>query len=211
MKTKLFIVILIALSLAACVPEFIPTSEPHEVNIPLGTNTPVANATATEMVAQPQGKLPAPSFESQTYIDETAGFALEYPAGWTVEEAVVGERGSQVVLLSSPDIADLAILPEGATRVSVAVNQWDPKNDLAAFVANRKAAWDSSGFTILEEESVQLDLGLGAVRFVTQTPDGLTSTWLFAAIGEQYVTISGEGDLALVQEMMRYLRPIGAQ
>jgi len=211
MKTKLLIVILIVLSLAACVPEFTPTSEPHEVNVPLDSTTPVANATATEMVAEPQGKLPAPSFESQTYFDETAGFALEYPAGWTVEEALVGERGSQVLLLSSPDIADLAILPEGATRVSVTVNQWDPKNDLAAFVANRKAAWEASGFTILEEEPVKLDLGLDAVRFVTQTPDGLTSAWLVAAVGEQYVTLAGEGDLALVQEMMRYLRPMGAQ
>jgi hypothetical protein len=130
---------------------------------------------------------------------------------WTVEGALVGERGSQVLLLSSPDIADLAIVPEGATRVSITVNQWDPKNDLAAFVANRKSAWEASGFTILEEESVKLDLGLDAVRFVTQTPDGLTTAWLFAAVGEQYVTLSGEGDLALAQEMMRYLRPIGTQ
>jgi hypothetical protein len=167
--------------------------------------------TATGTIAEPQGKLPAPSFESQTYSDETTGFALEYPAGWTVKESVVGDRGSQVLLLSSPDIADLASLPEGATRVAVTVNQWDPKNDLSAFVANRKAAWESSGFAILEEESIKLDLGLDAVRFITQTPDGLTTAWLFAAVREQYVTISGEGDLTLVQEMMRYLRPIGSQ
>lgn len=211
MKTKGFIVILIVLGLAACVPEFTPTSEAHEVQTPLESNTPVTDATATGMVAEPQGKLPPPSFESQTYSDESAGFALEYPAGWTVEEAMVGERGSQVLLLSSPDIADLAILPEGATRVAVTVNQWDPKNDLAAFVTNRKTAWEASGFTILEEEALKLDLGLDALRFVTQTPDGLTTAWLFAAVGEQYVTISGEGDLALVQEMMGYLRPIGAQ
>jgi hypothetical protein len=211
MKTKLLIVILVALSLAACMPEFTTTTEPDEVQIPTDSNAPETNTAATETVPEPLGKLPAPSFESQTYMDETVGFALEYPAGWTVEETMLGERGSQVLLLSSPDIADLAILPEGATRVSVTVNQWDPKNDLAAFIANRKAAWEASGFTILEEEPVKLDLGLDAVRFVTQTPDGLTTAWLVAAVGEQYVTLAGEGDLALAQEMMRYLRPIGTQ
>lgn len=189
MKKILIIVTLLSLNLAACVPVFTPTTEAHEAD--RRWNTP-------------------PSFESQTYTDENAGFALEYPVGWTVKESVVGERGSQVVLLSSPDIAELATLPEGATRVTVTTNQWDPKNDLAAFVANQKTAWNASGFSILEDESIQLDLGQDAVRIVAQTPDGITSTWLFAAIGERYVTISGEGDLPLVQEIMQYLRPIGA-
>jgi len=209
MKKKPLIVTLLALSLAACVPSFTPTSEAHEVDIPEASAIP--NATATETIAEPQSKLPAPSFESQTYSDKTAGFALEYPAGWTVKETTVGERGSQVLFLSSPDIADLATVPEGATRVAVTVQQWAPKNDLAAFAANRKTAWEASGFTLLGEEPLELDLGLDAVRFVVQTPDGLPSAWLFAAIGEQYVTVSGEGDLTLVQEMMQYLRPIGAQ
>jgi hypothetical protein len=86
------------------------------------------------MVVVPEGKIPAPSFESQTYLNETVGFALDYPAGWTVTESVVGDRGSQTLLLSAPEIADLAELPEGATRVSVTVYEWDPKNDLAAFI-----------------------------------------------------------------------------
>lgn len=50
-------------------------------------------------------------------------------------------------------------MPEGATRVAVVINQWDPKNDLAAFVDVRKTAWESSGFTILDEEPLTLDLG----------------------------------------------------
>jgi len=189
MKKTIFILTLLVISLTACA-------------------SPVTQPPATEPVPV-EGKIRAPSFESQTYINETVGFALEYPAQWTVKETMTGDRGTQSVLLSSPEIADLEILPSGTTRVAVNVNQWDPKNDLAAFVEARKMAWDSSGFAIVEEEPLTLDLGLAAVRFNVQTPDGIPAEFVFAAIHDQYVTISGEGDLALVKEIMQYLRPIG--
>ena len=214
MKRLTLAVLVMALWLAGCsAPEQTPapvaTSEPVEsvdsgMPVPQDGNEPVP----TEMVVVPEGKIPAAPFESQTYINETVGFALDYPASWTVAEAMVGDRGSQTLLLSSPEIADLAVLPEGATRVSVTVNQWDPKNDLAAFVETRKTAWDASGFTILEEEDLVLDLGLSARQFVVQTPDGLNALFLFAAIGDQYLSISGEGDMALVKEITLRLRPI---
>ena len=206
MKKRIIFLALLALSLSACAPALTPPpTEP--VSVPAENNMPVPGADVTETVAE--GKMPAPSFESQTYLNEAAGFAIEYPAGWSVTESLIGERGSQTLLLSAPDIAELATLPAGATRVSINVNQWDPRNDLAAYVETRMAAWNSSGFTILEEEPLTLDLGLSAIRFTVQSPDGLTTEWLIAAIRDQYVSISGEGDLALVKEMMRYLRPIG--
>ena len=105
----------------------------------------------------PSPKLPAASFESETYVNEEAGFALDYPAGWMVNEIVIGPRGTQVQFLSSPEIAELAALPEGETRVNATIYQWDPKNDLAAYVAKWKTAWESSGFTILEEEQLVLE------------------------------------------------------
>ena len=206
MKKRMIFLALLALSLSACAPALTPPpTEP--VSVPAENNMPVPGADVTETVAE--GKMPAPSFESQTYLNEAAGFAIEYPAGWSVTESLIGERGSQTLLLSAPDIAELATLPVGATRVAINVNQWDPRNDLAAYVETRMAAWNSSGFTILEEEPLTLDLGLSAIRFTVQSPDGLTTEWLIAAIRDQYVSVSGEGDLALVKEMMRYLRPIG--
>lgn len=155
----------------------------------------------------PSGKLPAASFESRTYINETAGFALDYPAGWSVNEAVVGSRGSQVQFLSSPDLAELAVLPGGATRVSATLYQWDPKNDLAAFIANQKSAWDASGFTIMDEEPLTLELGLAATQFTVQTPDA-DVVFLIAALRDQYLVLSGEGNLELVKEVVRRVRPI---
>jgi hypothetical protein len=163
------------------------------------------------MIVVPEGKIPAAPFESQTYLNEVVGFALDYPAAWSVTESVVGERGSSQMIFSAPGIADLAELPAGETRVTVTVNQWDPKNDLAAFVDMRKTAWEASGFTILEEEEMVLDLGLAAQQFVVQTPDGKQSLFLFAAVGDQYLSLGGEGDLELVKEIALRLRPVSVK
>lgn len=211
MKRVVLAVLILVLWLASCSapePTAAPaTSAPENVESS-GMPVPGIEPAATEMIVVPEGKIPAASFESQTYIDETVGFALDYPADWTVTESVVGDRGSQAVLLSAPGIADLADLPDGETRVSITVYQWDPKNDLAAFVDTRKTAWEASGFTILEEEDLVLDLGLPARQFVVQTPDGKESIFLFAAVGDQYLSVSGEGDIELVKEIASRVRPI---
>jgi len=155
----------------------------------------------------PNSKLPSASFESQTYINETVGFALDYPIRWTVKEQVIGDRGSQVRFLSAPELADMAALPEDTSRVGATIYQWDPKNDLAAFVANQKNAWDASGFTILEEEQRMLEPDLPAVQFTVQSPDA-TTIFLVTAIGDQYLVLSGEGNLDLVKEIVQRVRPI---
>jgi hypothetical protein len=157
--------------------------------------------------AIPSGKLPAASFDSQTYINAEVGFALDYPAGWTIRETVVGSRGSQVQFLSSPDLANTSVLPEGAARVSATVYQWDPKNDLTAFIANQKTAWEASGYTILEEKALTLDLGLPATQFTVQTPEAAV-VYLITALGDQYLVLSGEGNLELVKEIVQRVRPI---
>jgi len=158
----------------------------------------------------PSPKLPAASFESETYVNEDAGFALDYPAGWTVNEIVIGPRGTQVQFLSLPEIAELAALPEGGTRVNATIYQWDPKNDLAAYVAHWKTAWDASGFTILEEEQLVLEQGLPAVKFAVQTPEA-NVLFLVTALEDQYLVLSGEGNMDLVQEIIQRLRPISVK
>jgi hypothetical protein len=185
-----------------------PLPAPVETEIaPVPSNTEAIFMPTDEV---PSMKLPAPSFESQTYIDEKFGFAFDYPLGWTVSEAMVGERGSQVQFLSSPDLANMETLPAGATRLSATVYQWDPKNDLAAYIAQWKTAWEASGFTILEEEELILEQGLPAVQFTVQTPGG-TSSFLFTTLGDQYLVLNGEGDLELVKEIVQRLRPISVK
>jgi hypothetical protein len=178
---------------------------------PSPTETPVpalpSDTPAAPTESAPSPKLPAAPFEAQTYIDEEAGFALDYPMGWTVNEVAVGPRSKQIQFLSSPDLANAPTLPEGATRLNATLYQWDPKNDLAAYVAHRKSAWEASGFQIPEEEQLILELGMPAVQFTVQTPESQT-IFLIAALGDQYLELSGEGDLELVREIVRRVRPV---
>lgn len=213
MRLFAFIIFVSVMLLATCsapgtTPAPVETEMPALlVPSPQATNTRPAPA-PTETAPSP--KLPAASFESETYINEEAGFALDYPAGWAVNEIVIGPRGTQVQFLSSPEIAELAVLPEGETRVNATIYQWDPKNDLAAYVAKWKTAWEASGFTILEEEQLVLEQGLPAVKFAVQTPEA-NVLFLVTALEDRYLVLSGEGNMDLVQEIIQRLRPISVK
>ena len=217
MKRMILVLSLVMTLLSGCAAAPVNTTlEPVQTDAPAipsdtapaPTETTVA-VIPSDTAAAPNPKLPAASFEAQTYINEEAGFALDYPVGWTVNEMVSGPRGTQVQFLSSPDLAEAATLPPsaGATRLNATIYQWDPKNDLAAYVATRRAAWEASGFQVLEEEQLVLDLGLPAVRFTVQTSEAQV-IFLLAALGDQYLELSGEGNLELVNEIVGRVRPI---
>lgn len=208
MKRVAFVMLLLVLWLATCSapqPELpAPEVQPTQTNPP-----PTATAfppTPTETAA-PAPKLPAAPFDSQPYIDEAAGFALDIPAGWTINESVVGPRGTQIQFLSAPELAEAASLPAGETRLTATVYQWDPKDDLEAYVDNWRNAWSASGFNILEEQELTLELGLPAVQFTVQTPESQV-VYLITALEEEYLVLAGEGDLDLVEQIVQRLRPI---
>jgi hypothetical protein len=208
MRLFSFIFVMLTIALAAC------SAPPPQPEIPAPTALPTQTEilpTATPLppteTAVPQGKLPAAPFDAQVYINQEAGFALDYPTGWTVNETVVGPRGTQIQFLSRPDLSEAATIPEGETRLSAVIYQWDPKNDLAAYVQHMKEAWTGSGFTILEEQELTLELGLPAVLFTVQTPDTQT-VFLVTALKDQYLVVAGEGNLDLVKQIVERLRPI---
>ncbi|HEX2989122.1 MAG TPA: hypothetical protein VHO49_00525 [Anaerolineales bacterium] len=212
MKRMTFVVFVLVLWLATCSapqPEAPAVqASPTQTNPP-PTLTPTLTAfppTPTE-TAVPQSKLPAAPFDAETYINEEAGFAFDVPTGWTVNEMVVGPRGTQIQFLSSPELVDAAVIPADQTRLSATIYQWDPKNDLAAYVRQRKDAWSASGFTILEEQELTLELGLPAVLFTVQTPETQT-VFLVTALEDQYLVIAGEGNLELARQIVQRLRPI---
>ena len=212
MKRMTFVIFVLVLWLATCSapqPEApAPQASPTQTNPP-PTLTPTLTAfppTPTETTA-PQSKLPAAPFDAETYINEEAGFAFEVPTGWTVNEMVVGPRGTQIQFLSSPELVDAAVIPADQTRLSATIYQWDPKNDLAAYVEHWKDAWSASGFTILEEQELTLELGVPAVLFTVKTPETQT-VFLVTALEDQYLVIAGEGNLDLARQIVQRLRPI---
>jgi hypothetical protein len=180
----------------------VPTALPTQTEIPATMTAPAPTDTAV-----PQGKLPAAPFDAQVYINEEAGFALDYPTGWTVTETVIGPRGTQIQFLSRPDLAEAATIPEGETRISATIYQWDPKNDLAAYLQHTEEAWTGSGFTILDEQDLTMEQGLPARLYTVQTPDAQV-VYLVTALKDQYLVIAGEGNLDLVKQIVERLRPI---
>lgn len=191
MKKIPYILFVASCILAACgeVVAAQPTTEP----------TPLPTPTLIEV------KIPTPTWEAQTYVNEDVGFALDVPAAWTYTEQMVGQRGSQVKILSSPDISDHAVTIEGGVRLIITIYDWEPKNDLPAFVAVRKESWP--GNSIVDELQLTLDGGLQAALITLQTPE-TTILYLLAYAGEKYLVISGEGDLELAKQVLLTLREV---
>jgi hypothetical protein len=177
-------------------------------NIPtLPTNTAEPTRTPRLTSAPEPTGAPQLSFVAASYKDETAGFKLDYPADWTLQpKSTIGPRGSQALLLSPGTTQET--LPAGGSRIAITVYQWDPRNDLAAYLTHRKTAWTDSGSTIISEEAFELADGRQAVNFVLQGPDKAQSFILLTTVGEDYLQVSGEGNLALIEEIARTLQPL---
>jgi hypothetical protein len=183
-----------------------PTAAPTVAPTTAPTPEPPTPEMVSEPTATPATPGTQPSFTPATYTDESAGFALDYPAEWTLDpNSQVGVRGGQALLLSPGTTPET--IADGGTLVSITTYLWDPKGDLDAYVAQRKTAWDASGFPVTREEQWQLADGRTAAIFVIQTPEQPTFT-LLTTIGEDYLELSGNGDLALVEEVARTLRPL---
>ena len=195
MSRKVFVsVILGAVLLTACVADeeatAIPIASPSPVILPAQTAFP---PTPTPTPTQPR------SFDAATYRDESAGFELDYPAEW--EEPVSmggGDRGSIMQFRVS-----------GEPRLDVVVLLWDPKGDLDAFLANHHVAWDASGINVVSEEATTLADGRAAARVVIQGSDSSQGFFFFTTLGDRYLQLSGGGDLELLAEISRTVRPLG--
>lgn len=196
---------------ATSTPTTAPTLAPTEIAPTIAVTEVVVAATVeptVEATAIPtaivQEEVTALPFMPTTFTDSSAGFALDYPADWTLDpSSQVGVRGSQALLLS-PDTTSESI-PDGGTRISIITNVWDPKHDIDAYVAQRKTAWAASGFAIEREEQWQLADGRVVYLILTHNPSPVLN--LLTTVGEDYLQITAEGDLVLAETIFRTLRP----
>ena len=153
---------------------------------------------------------PTPSFEPATYQNDLAGFAFDYPASWTVGPTQQQSRGGITSFTSWSRPADVLPdeTPPGETRLDVTVQLWDPKGDLEAFLGQRRGAWAASGSTVVEEKQWTLgEDGRPAASFVVQGSDGAQAYFFFTTLGDDYLVLSGSGDLALLAEIAGTVRP----
>jgi len=188
----------VMLALAACTP-----ATPEPTPLPAPTNT----AAPAPTVAQPTPTTGI-TFEAAVYRNDTAGFEFDYPAGWTVGPDEIYSRGGITALTSWERPND--VLPEetppGETRLDITVLLWDPRNDLDAFIDVRMTAWDASGIEVISRQDLMLENGHAAVVFIVQGIDGEQGFFFFTTLIDRYLILSGEGDLALLEEIASSVR-----
>jgi hypothetical protein len=196
--------IVLSAMLGACSPTrptVTATGGPTQVQAPSPTSP-------SPTLSPPTGTpAPALSFESATYAD-SAGFAFEFPAQWTVvPRASGGDRGSFATLTSWAHPPGLVPeVPVGGTILQATVQLWDPKNDLEAFLAQRHAAWDGSGIQVVSEERSTLANGQPTARYIVRGSDGSEGFFFFTTLEDDYLVLSGSGDLGLLAEIAGTLR-----
>lgn len=147
------------------------------------------------------------SYSAIRLEDLEGRFNFDYPDTWTAEpEQMIGDRGSQQVLLSPG--STLETLVEDGSSVILLRYDWDPKNDLAAWVTTRKAAWDASGLVTLDESTRELEDGRAVVDFHMKTTDGTELLFSLTTIDNRYLEINAMGNLELCREILGTLKSI---
>ncbi len=184
------------------------------VDLLLTANAPAATLVATSpptaTTAPAATAQPTPSFEATTYRDPSGGFEFDYPASWIVGPVNQQSRGGITAFTSWLRPADVlpGATPAGETRMDATVQLWEPTNDLNAFLGQREGAWDASGTTIVTEERWLLSDGRPGAAFVVQGSDGVQAFFFFTTLSDKYLVLSGDGDLGLLAEIARTVRPI---
>lgn len=184
-------IVVLALMLTAC---NFPLISTPSTSTPLATSLPTASPSSEATL----------SFAAAVYRDEAGRFEISYPVDWMVDAQQAGSRGSYVQITSwQHKLGGFTEIPEGGSVLGIAVYLWDPKRDLSARVEMRRNNFLDSGNVILEETAVSYPDGHDGVRFLLEDTTGGQSVVVLLALGDDYLELSGSGDLAILEEMMR--------
>ncbi|MFN8441006.1 MAG: SH3 domain-containing protein [Caldilineaceae bacterium] len=135
-----------------------------------------------------------PTVTTSVVYEDAGGFAFNYPSDWNITGGEAGVRGN-IIQFTAPD----------GTKLDVSILDWDPKNDLNAYVATRKTAWDASGMQIIDEQAWTVGNDHPAVRLIIRSgnEDGF---FLLTTLGDQYLTLGGSGNLDALNAIGKSLR-----
>jgi hypothetical protein len=190
----------LTLLLAACGPVATPIVTEEPAVLP----SEALQATETSEVAVATEDS-GPSFEAVVYTDPAGRFEISYPAGWMVDDSqmVAGSRGGYIQFSSfeHPE-GGINEIPEGESVLQLATYLWDPVGDHEARLQMRLGNFLSSGNTILEEADFVFRNGQVGTRLLVLDTNGEESVVVLAVMGDEYLEISGFGDIALIDEII---------
>ena len=183
---------------------------------PAATAVPATAVPATPVVPTPTPtvEIPTPTVEpTLTYSDTEAGFALDYPAAWTIlpisPEAKAGSFVYSTSLMSwQPVDGGSDGIPAGQTKVDVTLI----KSNVASLddaIAERKTLLGAGEVetSILSEEVLTLASGLPVLRWALTSSFGDSIEYI-AAIDGNIVLVSGLGDAAVFDRVAGTLRAL---
>jgi hypothetical protein len=201
----LFSTAIVLMLITACSPQNLITPvQPTEIVEQSSTQLPVVIPTETP---NSLGKV-------KVYHDENAGFALEYPATWQLEDsALQGVAESAVYTVSlfswdratyTPEPKDQNSIPDGAVKIDITVfNQG--ASTLEAAVSQFKNQDGGTTVNFLKEENWTLNNGEKAVYIETDGPFGVVAT-LITLVNNKVIYVSGYGNLTPFPAIVSTLR-----
>ncbi|MGE5602992.1 MAG: hypothetical protein ACM30E_08070 [Nitrososphaerales archaeon] len=205
---------------ATATPSAAPTATAPAMATGAATASPTTAATATQTV--PPTAAPGLTAEPTvpagftTYRDAAAGFAIDYPAGWSITAPPVEIRPqAQAYTASLRSDPQSSVHPggqpiaPGETGIDVTVVRTSAAT-LDEALAERRAEILSSelGVTITEEFEVELPGGLRAVRRQLDTAQVGTVAELTTFLNGKRIMVTGMGNLDRFDMIARSLRPI---
>jgi hypothetical protein len=209
MKTKQIVSAIFLLILSACAAPAPTATQPLEVTVP-----PTQTALPPEPTLPPA--LPTATatevLNLATYTDDLAGFSLDYPADWFLEDSVLvhaQESYAYTVGIATWDLRNPPTpggkqedaLPEGGTKIDVTV----VKDPMTLDEAVAKQNDNELHTPILARKDVTLSGGLPAVILDVEGFAGLART-LISTLNGNVIYVSGYGNLEMFEPIALSLR-----
>lgn len=209
-RKSVLIMFTLLLLIAGCASPTPVVPVPADVNTPL---SPAPTSAPTEAQAV-HTEIPNQSGEVKIYRDDLAGFALDYPAEWYIEDGALQGAGESVAYTVSlitwdptspmPPSKDLNTLPDGATKIDITVFNKGSKT-LAEAVDQMKTQDTGASVNFTKEESWVLHDGQQAVYLEAEGAFGVTGTML-TLVNRKTVYVSFYGDWSLFKAIAMSLR-----
>lgn len=149
--------------------------------------------------------------EIYTYVDDAAGFAFEYPAGWHKQDFAGAEPFGFGLTTYDPAFPPLESRPGDPSIVSINFGLLPPAvniESVSEWAVQYRRELDQSARHLEVEEFLTLPSGLQAVRFRVVSRSGMTVDTVLVIVNGQRLVIGAQGNFQKVSQVLNTLRPL---